>query len=287
MQGWTRFTPPAETAPEPSHALLRISPPYEGRFHHVSRRAWRCPSTFPCVRLADGDVWSILFMRSDPDRAGRARASGCLRLITGHRCRCSCPAGRVSRSPPLCGLDRSSSCCRCSTRRRPTSPSSWPSTRCSARCSPGSSCGERPARATFIAMIAMAVGVLIIVSERAGKRPCLGRSVGRALSALHCRGPDLSAAPVKQDFGFTPMVAAILPAVIGGPDRAAKVGYMVDDPVWIIFNGLVLTPFAFWALAVGPKYLSAAETGMFYCWKRCLRRSGSGWSSPRSPRSPP
>ena len=43
-----------------------------------------------------------------------------------------------------------------------------------------------------------------------------------------------------------------------------------DGSIWITFNGLLLTPFAFWALAIGPKYLSAAETGMFYLLETVL-----------------
>jgi drug/metabolite transporter (DMT)-like permease len=51
---------------------------------------------------------------------------------------------------------------------------------------------------------------------------------------------------------------------------ASKTGYHITSPWWIIFNGLVLTPFAFWALAVGPQYLSAAETAMFYLLETVL-----------------
>ena len=64
-------------------------------------------------------------------------------------------------------------------------------------------------------------------------------------------------------------MAAVLPAMIGAA-MIANVGYAMQSPVWIVFNGLILIPFAFWALATGPKYLSAAETGMFYLLETVL-----------------
>ena len=93
--------------------------------------------------------------------------------------------------------------------------------------------------------------------------------IAAAASALSIAAALTYSRASRQDFGFTPIVAAILPALIGGL-MVAKVGYAVNDPIWITFNGLLLTPFAFWALAIGPKYLSAAETGMFYLLETVL-----------------
>ena len=71
------------------------------------------------------------------------------------------------------------------------------------------------------------------------------------------------------DFGYTPLVATIFSAAIGGI-LIADTGFEINHSGWIIFNGLIVTPFAFWALATGPRYLSAAETGMFYLLETVL-----------------
>lgn len=128
--------------------------------------------------------------------------------------------------------------------------------------------GEKPRRATFVAMGAMTLGVLIIVANGLESGHVWG-DLSAAASALAIAGALTISRASRRDFGFTPIVAAILPAMIGAA-MVANVGYVVNDPVWIVFNGLILTPFAFWALATGPKYLSAAETGMFYLLETVL-----------------
>jgi len=127
---------------------------------------------------------------------------------------------------------------------------------------------ERPRPATFIAMAAMTVGVLIIVSSGLESGHLFG-DISAACSALSIACALTYSRAVKADFGFTPLVAAVIPAVIGGL-LTVKTGFHLNDPFWIIFNGLVITPFSFWALAIGPKFLSAAETGMFYLLETVL-----------------
>jgi len=127
---------------------------------------------------------------------------------------------------------------------------------------------EKPRLATFVAMAAMTVGVLIIVSSGLESGHLFG-DVMAALSALSIAAALTFSRASGKDFGFTPLVAAIIPAVLGGI-IAAESGFHIASPGWIIFNGLFLTPFAFWALAVGPQYLSAAETGMFYLLETVL-----------------
>ena len=50
----------------------------------------------------------------------------------------------------------------------------------------------------------------------------------------------------------------------------SKVGYRIDDPVWIIINGAIVMPIAFFCLANGPKYLSGPEVAMFYLLETVL-----------------
>ena len=41
-------------------------------------------------------------------------------------------------------------------------------------------------------------------------------------------------------------------------------------PGWIVFDGLIMIPLAFFCLATGPRYLSAPEVGMFYLLETIL-----------------
>lgn len=128
---------------------------------------------------------------------------------------------------------------------------------------------ERPRMATFVAMAAMTAGVLLIVGSGLKSGHLFGDSCA-ALSAFSIACALTYSRAAKQDFGFTPMVATILPAVVGGFLATQTGGFHIVSPGWIIFNGLFLTPFAFWALATGPRFLSAAETGMFYLLETVL-----------------
>ncbi|MBL0371303.1 DMT family transporter [Rhizobium sp. KVB221] len=127
---------------------------------------------------------------------------------------------------------------------------------------------ERPRTATFVAMGAMTIGVLIIVGSGLESGHLFGDLMA-AMSAFVTACALTYSRAAGRDFGFAPLVAAFIPASIGIL-AAAGTGFYIADPFWIIFNGLFVTPFAFWALALGPRYLSAAETGMFYLLETVL-----------------
>ena len=71
------------------------------------------------------------------------------------------------------------------------------------------------------------------------------------------------------DMGFVPLVTAVIPGVAalfmlpGGT-------LQVEQPAFILFNGIVMIPLAFWCLATGPRFLSAPEVGMFYLLETVL-----------------
>jgi drug/metabolite transporter (DMT)-like permease len=221
----------------------------------------------PILRLADGNVWSILFMRSILTVVVALVALLAFRLIKGHVPRlvpgwsgiivaCLYAASTVFFMLSVFNTTSANVAFILAFNPMFGALLSW------------IFLGERPRRATFIAMAAMTVGVLIIVANGLESGHIWG-DLSAAASALSIAGALTYSRASRQDFGFTPIVAAILPAIIGGL-MVVKVGYVVNDPIWITFNGLLLTPFAFWALAIGPKYLSAAETGMFYLLETVL-----------------
>lgn len=222
----------------------------------------------PVLRLAGGDIWSVLFMRSILTVGIAIVIILCIRMVTG-KAPLMVPgfAGAV-----VALLYAASTVFFMLAVFNTTSANvafilafnpmfgallSW------------FFLGEKPRQATFVAMAAMTAGVLIIVSNGLESGHLWG-DLAAAASALSIAGALTYSRASRRDFGFTPMVAAILPAVIGGIVMVQGTGYQIEVPIWIYLNGLFLTPFAFWALAIGPKYLSAAETGMFYLLETVL-----------------
>lgn len=65
------------------------------------------------------------------------------------------------------------------------------------------------------------------------------------------------------------MTTAIFPAIAGFMLLPAG-GLTIAEPAYILFNGLVMIPLAFFCLATGPRYLSAPEVGMFYLLETIL-----------------
>ncbi|MFM2279603.1 MAG: hypothetical protein RLZZ444_1834 [Pseudomonadota bacterium] len=128
--------------------------------------------------------------------------------------------------------------------------------------------GEKPRPITFAAMAAMTVGVVIIVGSSLEGGHLFGDAMAGCSALCIAAALTLSRASGR-DFGYTPLVATAISAMIGGL-LIVDTGFVISNPFWIILNGLIVTPFAFWALAVGPKYLSAAETGMFYLLETVL-----------------
>ena len=221
----------------------------------------------PILRLADGNVWSALFARSALTVSVALMTLGVLRVVRGH----------IPRLVPgwtgvavavlyalsttffmLAVFNTSSANVAFILAFNPMFGAllSWLFLR------------ERPRRATFVAMAAMTAGVFVIVASRVESGHVWG-DLSAAASAFFIAAAITLSRSSGEDFGFTPIVAAVLPAAIGAV-MVGKVGYVLNAPHWIVLNGLILTPFAFWALAIGPKYLSAAETGMFYLLETVL-----------------
>jgi len=129
--------------------------------------------------------------------------------------------------------------------------------------------GERPRPATLLAMAAMLGGVLIIVGDSIGTGNLFGDFMALCSSAMVAAAITISRASGK-DMGFTPLIGVILPflvavAVVGGGS-----GYQVSAPWWILLDGAVVIPLSFFCLATGPKYISGPEVAMFYLLETVL-----------------
>ncbi|MCJ8519239.1 drug/metabolite transporter (DMT)-like permease [Pseudorhizobium tarimense] len=127
---------------------------------------------------------------------------------------------------------------------------------------------EVPSVSTVVTMAVMVAGVALIISGGLEVGGLLGDLLAALTSAL-LAGAITIARKTRRDMGFVPLVATILPAVIGLA-LVANDGFHVAAPGWIIFDGAVMIPLAFWCLATGPRYLSGPEVGMFYLLETIL-----------------
>ncbi|WP_111561155.1 DMT family transporter [Rhizobium sp.] len=127
---------------------------------------------------------------------------------------------------------------------------------------------ERPSVSTLVTMAVMIVGVGMIVGDGLAG----GHSFGDAmalLTALVLAGAITVGRASRRAMGFVPLLAAALPAALGLANTLPA-GLVIEHPAWIIFNGAILMPVSFWCLASGPRYLSAPEVGMFYLLETIL-----------------
>ena len=222
----------------------------------------------PLIRLADGDVWSVLAVRSGATVSVAVIIWLAYRLTTGRR---------LTLVPGLAGLAVAalyslSALTFIAAVFNTTTANlvfilafntvfsallSWIFLK------------ERPAPPTMAAMAAMLVGVAIIVWDGVSAGHTLGDAMA-LLSSLIMAGAITTNRALKRDMGFTPMVANLVPAVIA-LFMMAKTGHVsVHAPIWLVLNGFVIIPLSFWCLATAPKYLSAPEVAMFYLLETIL-----------------
>ena len=127
---------------------------------------------------------------------------------------------------------------------------------------------ERPSPATLVTMAAMVVGVGIIVQGSLEGGHIFGDALA-AGAALLLAGAITIGRATRQEMGFVPLIGAILPAAIAAV-FAWPEGFSMPDPFWLALDGVIMIPLAFFCLATGPRYLKAAEVGMFYLLETVL-----------------
>ena len=128
--------------------------------------------------------------------------------------------------------------------------------------------GERPRPLTLCAMALMLVGIVIIVGGSVGSGHLFGDFMALCASLMIASAITISRAS-RKDMGFTALIGVILPFAVAA-FMVSKVGYQVNAPWWIIFNGAIIMPISFFCLANGPKYISGPEVAMFYLLETVL-----------------
>lgn len=126
--------------------------------------------------------------------------------------------------------------------------------------------GEKPKPITLWTIAVMIVAILAIVYDGLAGGNLLG-DICALLAAFFLSCGQIVARKSGKNMGFAPMLGALLPAVVAAiilMNNGGVSAFHLDAPIWIILNGAVVIPIAFWCLATGPKYLTGAEVGMFY-----------------------
>ena len=129
--------------------------------------------------------------------------------------------------------------------------------------------GEKPKPQTFAAMMAMILGVALIVSDGVEAGNLLGDLLA-LLSSFILAGAITASRKARTDMGFAPLFAAIVPSMIGLTMAGGPSGLVLGEPGWLVLNGLIIIPVAFWCLATGPRYISGPEVAMFYLLETIL-----------------
>ncbi|MDW6021362.1 DMT family transporter [Mesorhizobium sp. BAC0120] len=127
---------------------------------------------------------------------------------------------------------------------------------------------ERPRPATLLAMAVMILGILIIVGDSIGNGTVFGDLMALA-SAFAIAAAITISRSSKEDMGFTSLIGVVLPFIVAA-FLVGQTGYRIDAPWWIIFNGAVVMPLSFFCLASGPRYISGGEVAMFYLLETVL-----------------
>jgi drug/metabolite transporter (DMT)-like permease len=129
--------------------------------------------------------------------------------------------------------------------------------------------GERPKPQTFVAMIAMVFGVALIVSDGLQAGNMLGNGLALFTSLILSLIITISR-KARTGMGFAPLFAAIVPCIVGLMIIGGPSEIVLPQPGWLMLNGLIVIPVAFWCLATGPRYLSGPEVAMFYLLETIL-----------------
>lgn len=131
--------------------------------------------------------------------------------------------------------------------------------------------GERPARFTLATMAVMIGAVALIVGDGVRTGNYFGDLLALAASFILATVITITRKSGR-DMGFAPMTGGILPILVALAMMATvdPDGRHVEAPWWLILNGAVLIPVSFWCLATGPKYISGPEVAMFYLLETVL-----------------
>ncbi|MDE1992936.1 MAG: DMT family transporter [Rhizobiaceae bacterium] len=127
---------------------------------------------------------------------------------------------------------------------------------------------ERPALSTIATMVAMVCGVALIVWNGVEGGHLLGDALS-VFSSFSIACAITIGRGSRRDMGFASLLSAVVPAAIG-LYHVIPSGIAINHPGWILLDGGILMPLSFWCLATGTRFLSGPEVAMFYLLETIL-----------------
>ena len=128
---------------------------------------------------------------------------------------------------------------------------------------------ERPATSTIVTLAVMLAGLLFIVRDGLSGGHYMGDLIAISSSFFLSCAITISR-KVKTDLGLAPLFAGLPAAFLGFAMAGIGGSFVIESPLYIVLNGFIIIPIAFWFLATGPKYISAPEVAMFYLLETIL-----------------
>ncbi|OXT01505.1 hypothetical protein B7H23_00545 [Notoacmeibacter marinus] len=124
--------------------------------------------------------------------------------------------------------------------------------------------GERPSLPTWIALATVLLGVGLIAGN-----PTAGSTLVKICgfgSALLIAAAITTSRWSGRAMGFTPLIACVLPAMIGAAIMMMGDGVTIEvgSWFWLTVNGALVLPIAFFLLAQAPQYIPAPQAALFY-----------------------
>lgn len=127
---------------------------------------------------------------------------------------------------------------------------------------------EKPKPITLAAMVLMVAGVAIIVGDGLQSGNLFGDLLA-LLSAFLLSAAITITRGSGRDMGFAALAGTVLPFAVS-LFIIAQSGFRIEVPGWILLNGLIIMPLSFFCLALGPKFISGPEVAMFYLLETIL-----------------
>lgn len=127
---------------------------------------------------------------------------------------------------------------------------------------------ERVDNSTIAAITASLLGVTIIVWDGMGAGTLFGDMLALACAMLLATTLVYTRHTGK-DLSLTPAIGMALSAMVAAP-FAVPSQMTATGLGWLSLNGFFVGPVSFALLALGPRYIAAAEVAMFFLLETCL-----------------
>lgn len=128
---------------------------------------------------------------------------------------------------------------------------------------------ELPKPQTFAAMAFMILGVFIIVRDGLSAGHWTG-DLAAFVSAAMIAGAIVLSRHSGRNMGYSVLLAQLFPVLVSAWAIWNQGGVHIPQLGWMLLNGGVMLPLAFFCLAAAPRYIGGAEVAMFYLLETIL-----------------